>query len=274
MRLAVLGLVVVSLALAGCGMFRQRPVTAEASRSPAGEAGRSTAPTTTAAPAAPTTPEPPKLAEQLTRVANELSELQNALAKLLAASRQQEDQLLFLQRRLGELEAQNKNRAPSAPSGFAPPAPMPAPPLLSGFVPPAPMPAPTVRQLGSATTTPAEDLYRVGIEKLRAKELDAAVLILYDLIGAYPDHPLRESAQFLVADLLYQQKDYRGALADFEALIGAVPSGAKVPDALLKIGLCQRSLGDGASAKQTWERLVRDYPGSVAARQARVLLRG
>jgi len=264
-RLAVLGLVVVSLVLAGCGVFRHRPMTAEASRSPAGEAGRSAAPaapaapTGPAAPTAPATPEPPKLAEQLTRVASELSELQNAVAKLLVASRQQEDQLLFLQRRVGELEAQNKSRAPSVPSGFAPPAPMPAPP---------------VPQLRSATTTPAEDLYRMGVEKLRAKELDAAVLVLYDLIGAYPDHPLRESAQFLVADILFQQKDYRGALADFEALIGAVPGGANVPDALLKIGLCQRGLGDGALAKQTWERLVRDYPGSVAARQARVLLRG
>ena len=286
MRLAVLGLVVVSLVLAGCGVFRHRPITAEASRSPAGEAGRSAAPAAPAAPAgppaptgpaaptAPATPEPPKLAEQLTRVASELSELQNAVAKLLVASRQQEDQLLFLQRRVGELEAQNKSRAPSVPSGFAPPAPMPAPPMPSGFVPPAPIPTPTVPQLRSATTTPAEDLYRTGVEKLRAKELDAAVLVLYDLIGAYPDHPLRESAQFLVADLLLQQKDYRGALADFEALIGAVPNGAKVPDALLKIGLCQRGLGDGALAKQTWERLVRDYPASVAARQARVLLRG
>ncbi len=268
MRLAVLGLVVVSLVLAGCGVFRHRPMTAEASRSPAGEAGRS------AAPAAPAAPEPPKLAEQLTRVASELSELQNAVAKLLVASRQQEDQLLFLQRRVGELEAQNKSRAPSVPSGFAPPALMPAPAVPSGFAPPAPMPVPAVPQPRSATTTPAEDLYRMGVEKLRAKELDAAVLVLYDLIGAYPDHPLRESAQFLVADILFQQKDYRGALADFEALIGAVPGGAKVPDALLKIGLCQRGLGDGALAKQTWERLVRDYPGSVAARQARVLLRG
>ncbi len=286
MRLAVLGLVVVSLVLAGCGVFRHRPMTAEASRSPAGEAGRSAAPAAPAAPAgppaptgpaaptAPATPEPPKLAEQLTRVASELSELQNAVAKLLVASRQQEDQLLFLQRRVGELEAQNKSRAPSVPSGFAPPAPMPAPPPPSGFVPPSLTPTPTVPQLRSATTTPAEDLYRMGVEKLRAKELDAAVLVLYDLIGAYPDHPLRESAQFLVADILFQLKDYRGALADFEALIGAVPGSAKVPDALLKIGLCQRGLGDGALAKQTWERLVRDYPGSVAARQARVLLRG
>ena len=113
----------------------------------------------------------------------------------------------------------------------------------------------------------------MGVEKFEAKELDAALLILYDLVTTYPDHPLRESAQFLVADALYQQKDYREALAELEALVGAVPTGAKVPDALLKIGLCQRSLGDSALARRTWQRLVREYPESVAARQARVLLR-
>jgi TolA-binding protein len=246
-------LVALSLVLTGCGMLGPRPGPVEASRAPAGDAEHP------AAPKGPAAPEPPKLAEQWSRVAGELSELQNVVAKLMASSRQVEDQLAYLQRRVGALEAQSRDRAPAAPSGFAPPAPMPAP------APPQPR---------SATTAPAEDLYRLGVEKLQAKELDAALLIFYDLIGTHPDHPLREGAQFLVADILYQQKDYRGALAEFEALVGAVPTGAKVPDALLKIGLCQRGLGDGSGARQTWERLVRDHPGSVAAREARVLLRG
>jgi TolA-binding protein len=76
-----------------------------------------------------------------------------------------------------------------------------------------------------------------------------------------------------VADIFYTQKDYRGALAEFEALLAALPKGAKAPDTLLKIGLCQRALGDGARARRTWERVVREFPSSVAARQARVLLR-
>jgi TolA-binding protein len=248
----MLGVVSVGLVLAGCGLFRQRPLPAEAPRSPARETQSPAAPT------GPAAPEPPKLAEQQSRVAGELSELQNAVAKLMVSSRQQEDRLAYLQRRVAELEAQSRNRAPAVPGGFAPPA---------------PMVAPTPPQLGSATTTSAEDLYRVGAEKLEAKELDAAVLIFSDLIGTYAEHPLRESAQVLVADILYAQKDYRGALTELEALIRAVPRGEKVPEALLKIGLCQRSLGDGALARRTWQRLVRDYPSSVAARQARILLR-
>ena len=243
----------VALTLAGCGDIAKRQAAVEAPR-PA-------APLAAANQPQGATAEPARLAEQIARIAGELSDLQNAVAKLIAASRQQDDQLTFLRRRLEELEAPNRGRLPAAPSGFAPSAPT-AP---TSAAPPTP--------LASATTTPAADLYRTGVEQLRAKDLDAATLSFYDLIVTYPDSPLRESAQFLVGDIFYQQKDWRGAMAEFEALISAVPRGEKVPDAFLKIGLCQRGLGDTARAKRTWERVVREHPGSVAARQARALLR-
>src|SRR5947208_5969134 len=138
MRAVILGLVAVGLVLAGCGgWFRQRPVTVEPTRPPTGDAAR------------PTAPEPPRLAGELARVASELSELQNVVAKLIASSRQLEDQLTYLQRRVGEVESQNRSRAPSPPSGFAPPAPTPAPA------------APPPR---TATATPAEELYRTGAD--------------------------------------------------------------------------------------------------------------
>ncbi len=246
MRLGRLLLVLAALLVIGCaGTVRQGTVTTEPSRPPA-EAER----LPLIAPV-----EAPKLAEQMVRVASELSELQNSVAKLMASSRQQEDQLAYLQRRLSALEAQGGGRAASVPGGFAPQAPAPAP-------------------ITSSTTTTADDLYRSGLAKFRAKEFDSAVLIFYDLMVTYPDHPLRERAQFLVADIFYTQKDYRGALAEFEALLVAVPRGDRASDALLKVGLCQRALGDGSAARRAWERLVREFPNSVAARQARVLLRG
>ncbi len=239
---------VAALCLAGCAdTLRPRAVTVEQPRVAADAAS----------PAVPVVTESPRLAEQLARIAGEFGELQNAVAKLVAASRQQEDQLSNFQRRLGELESQARSRNAPIPGGFAPAGP------------PAAAPTP----LGSATAAPAEDLYQAGTEKFRAKEWDAAVLIFYDLIVTHPNHALRENAQFLVADIFYAQKDYRGALAEFEALLAAVPKGAKVPDTLLKIGLCQRALGAGTRARGTWERVVREFPNSVAARQARVLLR-
>jgi TolA-binding protein len=120
---------------------------------------------------------------------------------------------------------------------------------------------------------PADDLYRTGTAKFRAGELDAAVLVFYELILNHPMHPLRERAQFQVADIVYAQKDFRAALIEFEGLAAAVPNGAKTPDTLLKIGLCHRELGDETRARAAWERVTREYPGSAAARQAQTLLR-
>jgi tol-pal system protein YbgF len=241
--------VILVLGLAGCAEVAKQPAAADSPRT----AGAATANTRAA--------DPGRLNEQVARIAGELTELQNAVAKLIAMSRQQDDQLTYLRRRLEELESANRGRQPGAPSGFAP------------ATPGAPGPPGSPPLLGSATTTPAADLYRRGVEQLKAKATDAAILTFYDLIATYPESPLRESAQYLVADAYYNQKDWRGALAEFEALIAAVPRGEKVPDALLKIGLCQKELGDATRARRTWERVVREHPSSAAARQARALLR-
>ena len=248
----LLAIVMIALTLTiGCADIAKQPATAESTR-PA-------APPATAAP--PPGAEGSRLSEQVARIASELTELQNAVAKLIATMRAQDDQLTYLRRRLDDLESSNRGRpAPAPPSGFAP-----APPS-------APQPG-SSPLLGSATTTPAADLYRRGVEQLQSKAPDAAILSFYDLIATYPESPLRESAQYLVADIYYQQKDWRGALAEFEALVAAVPRGEKIPDALVKIGFCQKDLGDTVRAKRTWERVVREYPASAAARQARVLLR-
>lgn len=256
------------LAAAGCAdLFRQRTVTTEVRRPPAEAPAPASAPAppTAGAPSPagtppagaprPTVTAEATLAEQLTRLAGELTELQNAVARLVASVQQHEGQLQYLDRRLRELE-DGRARGAGVPRGFAPAAPGPPP----GTIP-------------SATTTTAEDLYRLGVEKLRAKQLDAAVLVFYDLIVTYPEHPLRERAQLAVADIFYAQKDWRGALAEFEGLLAAVPNSARVPDALVKIGLCQRELGNGALARRAWERVLRDHPQSVAARQARILLK-
>ena len=199
---------------------------------------------------------PTLAADQLTRLADEVSDLRNAVSQLVAGARQRGDQISDLQRRVGELEVQGRTRPAGVPSGFAPPPPGEGP-----------------VQAPSLTTKTAEELYQVGMAKFQAKDFDAAVLLFYELIVTYPSHALRESAQFLVAEIFYAQKDYRGALAEFQALVRDVPRGRKVPDALVKIGLTQRELGERDTAQRTWERVLRDYPTSVAARQARVLLR-
>jgi tol-pal system protein YbgF len=119
----------------------------------------------------------------------------------------------------------------------------------------------------------ADEIYRRGIEQVQSGDLEGAVVTFYEVVANFPRDPARERAQFQVGEIFFTQKDYRGAITELEALIAAIPNGSRVPDALLRIGMAQRELGDEAKAKRTWERLIKDYPASAAARQARPLLK-
>jgi tol-pal system protein YbgF len=277
---------VLALAVAGCA----RP----SAEQPVAAPPPAAAPRVAAAPPPPVA-EPPRQADQLARIASELVELQNAIAKLMMSARQHDDQLLYLQRRIAELETQARNRAGAVPPAFAPsaavPAPLPPPP--GAGAPPAPAPSPlprTARPTAPAApnppaaaapltavptvpTSPGEVLYQSGLSKYEAGDLDGAVVTLYEVVATFPGDPARERAQFLIGEIFLSQKDYRGAVGEFESMIAAVPAGSHVPEALLKIGMAQRSLGDEARARRAWEKLVKEHPNSAAARQARTLLR-
>lgn len=196
---------------------------------------------------------------RLDSVASRSDTLENALARLGARLEAMEQRVEQLLRQLAHSRVTSVPSESPLPS-LAPRAGSPAP-----ATPPAPPPTPE---------RTAESLYQEGLAKVRDGETDAATLIFYDLIVSFPRHRLRESAQFQVGEILFAQEEFRGALREFEELLAAVPKGAKTADTLLKIGLSQQRLGDEASARRTWERLAKAYPGSDAARQARGLLRG
>ena len=282
-------MVALAVSLVACaGPSRQKAETPE----PPPAAARVPAPPV---PAPAPAPEPPRQADTLARIASELVELQNAVAKLMMSTRQHDEQMLFLQRRLTELESQARRGGPVAPVppsvSMPMPSPLPPAPVTAGSIPASPSaaPAPNPPALARATPSPglnapppgvappasaAEELYRAGLEKYQAGDLDGAVVTLYEVVANFPTDPAREASQLLVGEIFLAQKDYRGAIAEFEGLISAAPRGIRVPDALLKIGLAQRSLGEEGRARRSWERLVKDYPTSAAARQARTLLKG
>jgi tol-pal system protein YbgF len=99
------------------------------------------------------------------------------------------------------------------------------------------------------------------------------VLDFLDFMAKYPGHPLVANAQYWIGEAYYSQRDYRQAMVEFQKVSALAPGSAKASDALLRIGMCQRNLRDEVSARQTWERVVRDFPQSEAAVKARGFLK-
>jgi tol-pal system protein YbgF len=115
-------------------------------------------------------------------------------------------------------------------------------------------------------------MFAAALAKLRAGDDGQAALEFTEFVTQYPAHPQAAAAQNYIGDAYYRQREYRQALGEYQKTVDTYTQAAQVSEALLKIGLCQRALGDGARAKTSWEQVIKQFPKSDAARQARTLL--
>jgi tol-pal system protein YbgF len=155
------------------------------------------------------------------------------------------------------------------PPSPAPPSP-PATPPASSSPPSTPPPErPREASLGSAETK-----YAAGLVSFRAREYGQAVLDFLDVVTKHRSHALAPSAQYWIGEAYYLQHDYRQALLEFERVLDWGSTNGKVPEALVKAGLCHSYLREGSRAEEAWRRVVRDFPESSSAEEARKLLAG
>lgn len=140
-----------------------------------------------------------------------------------------------------------------------------APVAVAGQEPPPATAAPLVQPEDHDRATRQ---YRRALRSLSERRLRDAREGLARFVAEHPSHPYADNAMYWRAEILYTRRDYRGALRELSQLIERYPRGNKVPDALLRIGVCYERLGRRGSARRVFDRLRAQYPRSVAARQA------
>jgi tol-pal system protein YbgF len=233
-------------------------------------------------------------AQDLTRLAADVKAMDAQQAFLVAELKSLSEQIAKLKSSLDDAESAVRSlratpvppesRPASAPAPPPTPAPTPASNPASGAA-PAPKPADSAAAAApaAAATTPApsapssrnaeaDRMFGAALTKLRTGNEGQAALEFTEFVTQYPTHPQAAVAQNHIGEAYYRQRDYKQAMAEYQKTVDGYTQSAQVAEALLKIGLCQRALGDGAHAKSTWEQLVKQFPKSDAARQARTLL--
>ena len=90
-----------------------------------------------------------------------------------------------------------------------------------------------------------------------------------DFVRKYPASGYKPTALFWLGNAQYANRDYRGAIANFRALLQQAPDHPRAPEAVLSIANCQIELKDNPSARRTLDDLVKAYPQSEAASAAR-----
>ena len=231
-------------------------------------------------------------AQEIARLAADVKAMDAQQAFLVAEIKNLSEQLAKLKSSLDDAETAMRSlratpvppESRPVPAPAPPPTPAPAPPPTPALAPtppaaavPEPKPAAPIPAAPASGRTPssnaeADRIFAAALARLRAGDEGQAALEFTEFVAQYPTHPQAAVAQNYIGEAYYRQREYRQAMGEYQKTVDNYTQAAQVSEALLKIGLCQRALGDGASAKATWEQVVKRFPKSDAARQARTLL--
>jgi tol-pal system protein YbgF len=113
----------------------------------------------------------------------------------------------------------------------------------------------------------AKRAYDAALSLVTARQYPQALDALAAFLVKWPDHPYADNAMYWRGEAYFARGEYARASEQFEGVLARFPGGNKVPDALLKLGLCAQKAGDPAKAKAYFDRLAQQYPQSEAARR-------
>lgn len=118
----------------------------------------------------------------------------------------------------------------------------------------------------SALDPEAKRAYEAALELVRSKQTDRGLEALTSFLVRWPGHPYAENAMYWRGEAYYARGEFERASQEFEAVVARFTTGAKVPDALLKLGMCFERLGSPARAREAWQRLQNEFPRSAAVK--------
>jgi tol-pal system protein YbgF len=143
-----------------------------------------------------------------------------------------------------------------------------------GAAPPAPgepPPGEGPREGGSSSSAAELSAYREAYSAWRAGEVQLCIDRFRDFLQTYPSSAHADDAAYWMADCYFKHGDYKTAVLRFDDVVTRHPTSGKAPDALYRQGEALLRLGPGFSkaAGKAFERVVKEYPDSARAAEAR-----
>jgi tol-pal system protein YbgF len=119
----------------------------------------------------------------------------------------------------------------------------------------------------------AEAVYQRAFNLLKESQYDQAEKAFKEFLSVYPNSAFSDNAQYWLGETNYVMQKYDIAINEYQTLLNTFPNSKKVSHALLKIGYSYAELGNAADAEKTLTEVMKQYPGTTAARLADERLR-
>lgn len=125
---------------------------------------------------------------------------------------------------------------------------------------------------GEGVDAAESQAYQKAFNLLKEFRYEEAATAFGEYLKKYPNGRYAHLALYWRGEANFMQQKYKLAIADYQNLINNHPDSYKKPEAMLKIGYCYNELKDTAAARKALEQLVKEFPDSSEAAQARKLL--
>ncbi|WPU98263.1 tetratricopeptide repeat protein [Mucilaginibacter sp. cycad4] len=132
--------------------------------------------------------------------------------------------------------------------------------------------------LAADSSGAALKMYARADLQIFAQNTEKAVMILDSIGKKFPNNALEDDIMMSKSRILIQQKDYAGAVPLLKKILEQHPADLWADDAVFMLGdIYENRLNDKTTAKNYYQKIITDYPGSLWINEARKrfrLLRG
>ncbi len=130
----------------------------------------------------------------------------------------------------------------------------------------------TARQLGAGAERTDEMLYLHGVSALKLRDWETARASLGRLVREYPESSLAPHAWLAIGDSWAGSGDPEKAAEAYARLASGDRDTPLLPQAVFRLGKAQSDLGQWSQAQRSFERVLKEAPGSAEAAWAREIL--
>jgi len=147
-----------------------------------------------------------------------------------------------------------------------PPPPRPPAAHAGGEAPAQPVPSGAPQMASSEV-----EAYRSAYDAWRSGNSEVCVDQFRNFLQTYPASAYADDAAYWLADCFFKQGDYKTAVLRFDDVVSRYPEGNKAADALYRQGeaLLRLGPGYGKAAGKAFERVLKEYPDSGRATEAK-----
>lgn len=120
-----------------------------------------------------------------------------------------------------------------------------------------------------STTTALQRFSKIELMVIQHK-FDSALLALDNIEKEFPGHPIIDNVYYLRGHVLKETRKYEAAIKEYEYIVQNHGFDLLADNALMEIGQIQHEyMKDTEAAMNAYERVLRDYPGSLFTVEAR-----